>query len=323
MKKYIKLFFAVTLVTALSSCLKDKEYDNNVIGHNVDGVGVPKVIELAIASSPSHDKSLAIDFVDKPVTLDFLTVRLAAAEVAAEDITVTIDTTGALAAFTAYNAANGKNIVPLPKAFFTIVGGSLNVVIKKGTRESNLQITTNAKDFDPSTTYGLVFKITKVDKSGYNISGNFGSWMTFIGAKNSFDGVYSCQFTNYHPTSNPGYTGTTQVVHMVTTGPNSCKIFWPLADAFCAPAVLGGALNYFGLQEPEYTVNPSNNVVTVQNAYPGAVTFYEMAAGFNSRYDPATRTIYAKWGYNYSPGQIFNPAANREWTQTMTYTGPR
>jgi hypothetical protein len=48
-----------------------------------------------------------------------------------------------------------------------------------------------------------------------------------------------------------------------------------------------------------------------------------MAAGYNSHYDPATKKIYAKWGYNYSPGPVFNPATTREWTDVFTYLGPR
>ena len=144
-----------------------------------------------------------------------------------------------------------------------------------------------------------------------------------ISAKNAYDGVYNLTWTNYHPTANPAYTGSTTEIEMHTTAANKVKIYWPLAGAFACPAILNGNLQYFGIQEPEYTINITNNAVTVQNTAPGAVTFYAMATGFNSRYDPGTKTIYAKWGYNYGAGGAFDPANTREWTQTMVYVRPR
>jgi len=144
-----------------------------------------------------------------------------------------------------------------------------------------------------------------------------------ISAKNAYDGVYNLTWKNYHPASNPGYTGSTTEIEMHTTAANKVKMYWPLAGAYCAPSILNNALQYFGLQEPEYTVNTSTNAITVQNVAAGAVTFYSMATGFNSIYDPATKTIYAKWGYNYGAGGAFDPANTREWNQTAVYVRPR
>ena len=175
---------------------------------------------------------------------------------------------------------------------------------------------------DLSKQYAIGFTITDAG-TGAVINTALSKVLYSIGLKNSYDGRYNLTWTNYHPSSNPGYTGGTTIIELHTTGANSCKMFWPDAGAYCAPAVLGGGFTYFGAQEPEYTVNPTTNAVTVQNAYAGAVTFYTMAAGFNSRYDPATKTFYAKWGYNYNAGGVFNPATTREWTQTFTYIGPR
>jgi hypothetical protein len=141
--------------------------------------------------------------------------------------------------------------------------------------------------------------------------------------KNQYDGKYNITWTNYHPTSNPGYTGGTTTVEMHTSGGSSVKIYWPLYLGYYNPAILNGLLQPFGAQEPKYTV-ASNNSVTVQNSYLGAVTFYSMATGFNSRYDPATKTFYVKWGYGSGgPYPPFDAATSREWTQTITYTGPR
>ena len=100
-------------------------------------------------------------------------------------------------------------------------------------------------------------------------------------------------------------------------------MYVPDFEGYYHPWTSGGSFTAFGLQEPEYTIDPATNKVTVQNAASGAVTFYTMAPGYDSHYDPATKTIYAKFGYNYAPGPVFNPAANREWTDTLIYVGPR
>ncbi len=319
MIKFVKILFAAGFIFSLTSCLKDKNFDEGTTGHDLSTV--PKIIELGEINSPKHDKSVALDFVDKSSTLNFLTVRLAAEEVATEDIKVTLDTSGMNAALAAYNTTTGKSIQRLPNAFFSFPDG-LTVTILKGTREAYLKVTTNAIKFNPSLTYGLAFKLGSVDKPGYILSQNFGNWVTTIGAKNPYDGIYSLDFKNYHPSLNAGYTGGVVEVHLITTGPNTVKIFWPTADAFANPALLGGALNYFGAQEPEYTINTTTNVVTVQNAAAGAVTFYTMNPTYNSYYDPAAKKLYAKFGYNYVGG-TFSAATSREWTQVFTYLRAR
>jgi hypothetical protein len=168
---------------------------------------------------------------------------------------------------------------------------------------------------------GLGFQLAEAP--GARISNDLFQVGVEISAKNAYDGVYTLTWTNYHPSSNPGYTGGTTEIEMHTTAANKVKMYWPLAGAYCAPAILNGGLAYFGVQEPEYTINTSTNAVTVQNAAPGATTFYSMATGFNSRYEPATKTIFAKWGYNYGAGGAFDPANTREWNQSMVYVRPR
>lgn len=193
------------------------------------------------------------------------------------------------------------------------------VTFKPGEFVKHLKI-----DLDPTTLLtvgsrvGIGFQIAETP--GALISEAKGQIGVEISAKNQYDGVYRLTWTNYHPSLNPGYTGSTTDVEMRTTGPNKVKLFWPLASAYCIPSILNGNLSYFLQQEPEYTVNQSTNAITIQNV--GGAIVYELAQGFNTRYDPATKTIYAKYGYNYSAG-AFNPATTREWTQTMVYLRPR
>ncbi len=199
----------------------------------------------------------------------------------------------------------------------------MSLTIAKGSLNSQaLQIKVNPGSFNPSAAYVIGFKITSTNNPNYLINANYHTMYVILGAKNAYDGVYDCEFSNYHPSGNPSYSGTTVEVHMITTGSNKVKIFWPDAGGYFCPILFGGALNYFGSQEPEYTINAATNVVTVQNSFAGAATFYTMNPGFNSRYEPAAKTIFAKFGYSYVAGN-FALGASREWTQKLTYTGPR
>lgn len=319
MKKYF--FIGISSLSILfASCLKDKNVDDRVYG--MRGVEEGKIIELAVNG---HYILYALDYKNEDIVLDVLEVRLAADQPASEDITVELSLDNSVAMIDDYNTANGTGLVQFPLNFYILPGG-LTATIPAGSRSVFLKLGLNTSLFDPSETYALGFRIKTVNKTGYTISGNFGEAIISFAAKNQYDGVYNITWTNYHPSLNPGYDGSASEIEMHTSGPNSCKIFWPIAGpagTYCAPAVLGGGLSWFGSQEPNYTVN-AGNTVTVQNVFPGAVTFYTMDPSFNSHYDPATKTFYVKWGYGSGgPYPPFNAATSREWTQTITYTGPR
>jgi hypothetical protein len=192
--------------------------------------------------------------------------------------------------------------------------------IPAGTNELTVPITLNKNSLDLTKNYGIQVSIASVSQGV--IGENDKTMIISFQIKNQWDGRYNLTWTNYHPTANPGYTGSSTQVEMHTNGPNSVKLYWPLAGAYCTPAILNGGPSYFLAQEPNYTVNTGTNAVTVQNVAPGAVTFYSMAVGFNSRWDPATKTFFVKWGYSYAVPGVFD-AGCREWTQTLVYTGPR
>jgi hypothetical protein len=148
----------------------------------------------------------------------------------------------------------------------------------------------------------------------------YGNELSFK-TKSFISGRYLLNFSNFHPSLNPNYDGSSTEVQMIPTGLNKCKIYWPITGMFANPAILNGGLQYFANQEPEYTIDPVTNKVTVQNAFAGAVTFYTMNPNYNSYYDPITKNMYAKWGYRYVNGQ-FDPTTSREWTQEFIYLGP-
>jgi len=318
--KYAALCFLG--VSALISCKKVSVPDP--IGDA--GQTIIKVIDGGDAPDYGH-KLLGVDFISTPQKVDVVQIYRDVPSNAELNKSMSVLVKDDTAAIRAYNTANGTNILHLPRAWYTsnitatAMGGTYTVPFTAGVFSQVITITiNNASLMDPSSSYGLAFTLISNDGNAINSSGK--TFIFEVGAKNAYDGVYKLTFSNYHPTSNPGYTGDVTTVHLVTTGAVKCKIFWPDAGGFYNPAVLGGSLTAFSAQEPEYTFDPATNNVTVQNAYSGATTFYTMNPSYNSHYDPVAKAIYAKWGYNYVGG-TFDPSISREWTQFFEYQGPR
>ena len=310
-------FLFVSLAVVFASCVKkDSFYDKNTTEANRK-----TVVQLYGAENDINLYALNV----VPTTEDFILIEVVRYTNTQADNnqpqTVKLNKTTTI--IDDYNTANGTNYIELPLAAYTLSDDISQLKFDAGQSIKQVKIHLKKDQMDLSKQYALGFTLVDAG-TGAVVNTALSKVLYSIGLKNSYDGKYSITWTNYHPSANPGYTGGTTVIEMHTTGANTCKMFWPDAGAYCAPAILNGNLNYFGAQEPEYTVNPTTNAVTVQNAFAGAVTFYSMAPNFNSRYDPATKTFYAKWGYGSGgPYPPFNPATTREWTQTFTYIGPR
>lgn len=319
MKKFFKSLFAISLVVGLGSCLKDKNYDDGKTGHDITGSS--KIIELAIADNLEHDQSLAVDFKNENMNVAFLTVRLASTDPAPEDIKVTVDTSTTAAQLAAFNAKNGSNVIKLPQAFFTIPGG-LTVTIPKGAREAKLMVLTNPINYDPSTVYALAFRLVSVDKPGYVLSGNFNAWVTTIGAKNAYDGVYSVVSGFVQRYTAPGVPEVGVLngslagnadVFLITTGANYNNIPPSSASEGRILWAFGANSAVAGIDGLRVTVDPATNLVTMSSSGNATLTNW---AGKVNRYDPATRTFYLAFRWN--------PSANvREYEVVLRYSRPR
>jgi hypothetical protein len=222
---------------------------------------------------------------------------------------------------TDYNTAHGTSYIEVPATAYTLSVDLNNIVFAPGEFIKKVKIKVDKAQLDLSKQYALGFTITEVG-SGAKIS-ILKNALFSIGVKNQYDGKYMLNGAFYHPTSSPGYDAFSVEVEMHTSGPNSVKMYVPGFGGYYHPGLFSGTLNAFGAQEPNYTIDPVTKAVTVQNSFSGATTFYTMALGYNSRYEPAGKKIYAKFGYNYGAGGVFNPATNREWTDELVYTGPR
>jgi hypothetical protein len=315
--KILLLASAVLIASAvLVSCVKEKAFFNTETGDGnrkqvvtVTGADEP-IIVVARNVTPTIDSFFLIEIRRSPSNQTELNSPL----------TVKIIKNDALR--TAYNTANGTNYVELPPASYTFVGDLNTITFQPGEFVKEIKIRLDKSLLSLSNQYAVGFSVAEVG-SGGQISSSMKNVLYSIGIKNQYDGTYTLKGAFYHPSQSPGYDRFTVTVQMHTSGPNSVKMYVPDLGGYYHPGLFAGVLNAFGSQEPNYTIDPVTNKVTVQNSFVGAVTFYTMAPGYDSRYDPATKTIYAKFGYRYAPGPVFDPANNREWTDTLTYTGPR
>jgi hypothetical protein len=313
MKLRSLLIIAVAVPAMLTSCLKS----NDSLGLLAD----PGSISTGIFDRYYYGaaKTFALNGTPAIETLDLLDIRYSAPKQKAGAIHVVLAVDNSLV--TAYNSANGTNYVALPANAYTFPDGLEFDFTAGNIGQHTLQMTLNKNNLNLQNAYAIGIKISSVSQGV--IDDLQKSIIVTILVKNQWDGLYSLDFSNYHPSSNPNYDGATTDVEMRTTGSNKDKIYWPLAGAYAAPAVLGGGFSYFGVQEPEYTFNVNSPYdVTVQNVAAGATTFYTMNPHYNSHWVPATREIFAKWGYSYVAGD-FAPGTSREWTQHFNYTGPR
>src|SRR5688572_32792387 len=125
MKKFLGITLASLFMLSMTSCLKDKGYDDHLTGHDLSDV--PQIIEIAFANEVTHQKTIGLDYVDEPVNVTTVYVRLAAGKPATEDITVTLDSTGGLAKI---QAAGGDSV--LNANYYTSSEPDYKVTIPKG-----------------------------------------------------------------------------------------------------------------------------------------------------------------------------------------------
>lgn len=266
-------------------------------------------------SDPHGFKVVAIDYSNSTIEVDITDIRFMVRTFVKNNATAKISINPGVVYD--YNDNNGTDYTVIPASLYGFVEQEFTLTEAERSQKVKIRV----KPSDIATGQNAI-GISISEVTGGEVSRIAGTLVVPILVKNAYDGIYSISWTNFHPLNNPGYTGTTSEVELHTTGPNSCKMYWPLASIYCLPAVLNGGLASFQFQEPEYTINSTTNAVTVQNVADGATTFYTMNSSFNSRYDPANKTFYTKFGYSYVTPGVFD-ANCREWTQTFNYLGPR
>ncbi len=319
------LLFACVFVVTLSGCLKDKGYDNgeyngthgskiNVISLGVNVASVLNFSILAYNNSPND------------TVVDLIPVELGGPSVASQDIHVTLALADSLVNYINYvndSTGSGSHDYIVPTAV-TIVDSV--VTIPKGSRIGYLQV-----KFVPANLigvdYAMGFVVQSVRESGYTISGNLAGGVVAILIKNAYDGNYllniettgwaSYGISNGVPGQWPhnviyASTGTYSNIIQTSEGYGTLQV------AFTAV----GAVTGFGATKPQYTIDPTSNLVTsVVNLAPddgrGRAFAINTDPLINNHYDPVNKIIYVayKMTQNGRPTQFIY--------DTLTYQGPR
>ena len=299
MKKILltsSLFSVMALM--LTSCLKDKGFDNQTYGIN-DPDTQPPGVGFPLGTKPQGfglNVSAANQAVNGLVYVNLLSGVPASSDV---KINLTNTTTTAVAA---YNTANGLTgtgaVLALPTALYNV---ALSLTIPSGSRNVQVPINvTSTTSLDATRTYAVGFNLTSVD-GGYKIADNMKNLFILFNIKNRLDGRYEIKGTalRFGDAALTGDVGTYEV-DLETFGANAVQ--WKIGSAV-----------YWGSQasqlpggfEPLITVNPTNNLITSISSASGIYMTTPVVRtdiiGSTQRYDPATKTLHFEFSYGGGP----------------------
>lgn len=263
MKKIISIVSTLFLVTGLSSCLKEK----GEFGDKPQNIVEFYTTDSYISGVNSQYAVYAKQYVaGAPGSFD-VTVSYSGTNTAPQDITVQVAVDpDALAKFNTKATANGDDTYEaLPSAYYTIP--TTTVVIKKGQRRATFPVNVSiTSSFDFSKNYALPLTIKSASMG--TISGNFGSVLYAVGAKNKYDGRYTVTGTLVDATQ-PAFTAKSPTGFDLYTATSSTAIMYDYgyAKTFGHRFLNAGADSYYGSYAPVFTFDDAGNVTKVVNFY--------------------------------------------------------
>ncbi|MBS1742160.1 MAG: DUF1735 domain-containing protein [Bacteroidetes bacterium] len=313
------LFASLTLFTLVilgTGCLKDKDYENQAYGTQVQsgsGVGFPAALkslslDLGIVSSAGVDSILGpfIALESSPRSSD-VHVNL---EIVDDLVTNAVDEDG-----------NSRNLIVLPPSYYSFANGGLNRTIKAGYNLDSLVILlSNSATLDPSQTYGIGLRLTGAD-NGISVISDRDEYLITFTIRNQYDGIYSVVSGHVTRYLSPGVpagdalsgdlTGNPDV-YLVTADATSCTIPIPPGPGQLLWAA-GSNSSVAGINGLKVLVDGATNAVTMSSQQNATLTNW---AGHPNDYDPATKTFRLAF--------IWNPATTtREYEIVLKYVGPR
>jgi len=286
MKRLLNISLFLSLVLGLTSCLKDE----NIIGPDAPGA-IRNVVEFKNPAVPSSSTSDVMPFYvlsyDIMPSVDMnITVSYSGADPAPNDLTVKLALDDA--AIETANDEQDLNMIPLPTSMYSIP--ALNVTIPKGQRTGTLKVTLKTDQFDLSKAYALGFKITGVEGTSAPVSGNFGTIVVSVGAKNKFDGRYDVtgecidangSYKGFYPTS----------VDLISAGANAVVYYnhdFDYPNYIVINKSSGGAANT-GIR-PKFTIDlTTGDVTAINNLATGA------DIKVSGKYNLATKEMDIEW----------------------------
>ena len=314
------LVLLVCLTLAQMSCLKDTPNNASPTG------GTNNVVEFQNTSIPvsytsifpqyNNGVALKNDTGSFPVNLNYT----GQVSVAPQDIKITLAVLGQKT-LDSFNNDQGTGYVLPPTDAYTL---STSVTIAKGTRQVTVRvvINTGAPDFDYTASYALPLTIAQASYGV--ISSNFGTAIYSFTPLNKYDGSYSLReklsgWSAYGIDDGNTYNWPNNV-GFVTSGQYSNSTSDPNWGSLQLAFTAGAGTTAFGATTPQYTFDANDNLVAVTNTTPDDGRGRKLAldpAVTNSRFDNATKTIYAAYimYQNGRPNQFIR--------DTLVYQSPR
>jgi hypothetical protein len=317
MKKYFLKTLSLFLAAAsLSSCLKDDTMAlNPEKGHNVIEFGNTTDIAVHGSAIPLYIHSYEIT--PEPVTLNIPISYSGPESTTSQDITVKVEIDAS--AIDAYNEEQGTDYELMDPAVYTLA--STDVVIPKGQRKGTLSVQFKTNQFDLAKAYALPLKISSAS-SGV-ISGNFGTAVYAVGAKNQYDGTYNVT-GEYIRVATAGASGIyPKTVSLITRSATEVSYYdedYGL-DGHIFRTATGGA-SYYGSWNAIFKMDESHKVIAVTNK------FGQPAA--NGRFGQLVPTGVNKWTITPTSKKLEVSYELRNaagvvagYVETYTYIGPR
>ncbi|MDF2193354.1 DUF1735 domain-containing protein [Paraflavitalea sp. CAU 1676] len=294
-----KIYYTLAALSILSTgCLKDKGYEDHQTG--MKSVTSERFVSILYPYETAglHTNDIFTKPAEEPV--ETFTVALTG-PVYNKDVQLTLTAVPALVS--EHNDANDDVYEVLPAANYELPA---SITIPAGHEYAVVHVKIKKTGLDPVGAYGLGVQIATVSDASVKIASNARQSLMGILFRNDYDGVYQWRSVTVHPNT-AAYNGriTPIEVGLVTTGGSSVETdrTHPWANGVSQPD------NY----NVTFSVDPSTNKVTVSNARGNA---FADSPGYDSRYDPATKTIYAKWQYSGGGG-------NRVMTDTLVFLRAR
>lgn len=272
------LFGLIGTVCLVCGCKRGDVFGG--IEPNTDRV-IAEFKDAQTGSYVSHDYSAG------PVTVDLTELRLDPRTVTHHATTVKVIANPALVHD--YNTMNGTTYVPVPAAAFALDPSEYVLTPEK--RQATVRAGLRP-DALLNEQYALGLSIAEM--SDGEISKIANNVIVFIAIKNRYDGIYSAK--GYSSLPGSAFTGgfslpCSVALELATSGDQSVYL------SPAQPVYNGGSFSYITNLLPDISFDKSTNKVTAVSARAGSLDLiYPYDAAYNSRYDPAAKTIYLKYG---------------------------
>jgi hypothetical protein len=274
MKRYITTAIVlISFSSILTSCLKDKQFENNEYGIK-DPSSSPKGVSFPLGVNDINIFGLDAASPNSQTISSAIVVNSESGTLPSTDVHVKLALEQSL--ITQYNADNGTAIELFPSNLYSISSPTLDLIIPAGKFKGNLDIIVpSTVPLDLNKTYGLAFRIISVD-NGYTIANNIKTLLLEINLKNKYDGFYTLKinmngWAAFGISDGVTYTLNNPPYGLVTSAANKCTTIWNGSSPTDAQPgfTSAGGLTSFGATKPEFTFDlATDKVIAVTNLIP-------------------------------------------------------